>query len=237
MKVKSRKLLIVLSSLCAEGTPILTLDMCRWWMKEGIEPFILTLNDNPRDLEREFKCEQIPIVKSINLSGRGYNRYVDMIFEVYKISKEIRPDALLSMPLGWHTFMAYGARLAGVSTVCAHVGNYPPYWTGNAFDKFRLQIQLGRPFTHKLICCSHYVRQGVVQYFKLNKSETVTIYNACNVETFAQLNSPLSEPSSTKIIKIGMVARLEVHKDQPTLIRTAKLLKQKDINCQIQLIG
>jgi glycosyltransferase involved in cell wall biosynthesis len=231
----TKKILIALSSLCAEGTPILVLEMCRWWQQNGIQSFVVTLNPTPRDLEEEFQALEVPIY-CLNLSSTGYGRYFQMAREIYRYSKQTQADAFLSMPLGWHTFMAYGAKLAGVKRVATHVGNYPPYWTDNAFGKFRLQIQLGRPVTNQLICCSDYIRQGVIERFGVSSLEATAIYNGVPVETVAQRASAITR-NPEQSFTIGMVARLEIHKDQPTLIQAARLLKDRGFQFQVQLIG
>ena len=231
----SKKILIALNSLRAEGTPILILEMCRWWKANGIQPLIVTLYSTFQDLEVEFQSLDIPI-HSLNLSSYGYRRYLQMAKEINNYCALYRADAFLSMSLGWHAFMAYGAKLAGVKRVAAHVGNYPPYWTGNAFRKFRLQIQLGRPVTDYLICCSDYIRQGVIEHFVVSASEAIAIYNGVDVETVAQRASTVAR-NSEQPFTIGMVARLEGHKDQPTLIQAARLLKERGYYFQVQLIG
>lgn len=231
----SRRLLIILPSLCAEGTPVLTLQLCRYWQKKGVILRVVTLCSAPDDLASEFNELNIPV--SIFEIGQGYGRYWRLLALTYQLCRENCPDAVLSMPLGWHAFMAWGARLSGVKLFCAHVGNLPPYWTGSAFKKFRWQIQLGRPVTSQLICCSNYVRQGVLKYFAVRESETTTIYNGCSVEQFSNLSKVRNHDSYSTVPIIGMVARLEVHKDQPTLIRAAKLLKEKGLVFIVQLIG
>lgn len=228
--------MIALTSLCAEGTPVLVLEMCRWWLKWGIQPKIVTLKNQPTDLSSEF--QQLGIdVENITLPSTGYWRYGQLTAAFYKLTKQFQPHGFLSMPLGWHTFMAYGVRLAGVDKIAAHVGNYPPYWTKSAFHKFKLEIQLGRPVTNKLICCSDYVCQGVVEHFQVRKSETVTVYNGCPIEQIAQRAKAKRQQKSEQPLVIGMVARLERHKDQPTLIKAARILKDKGIKFVVQLIG
>ncbi|WP_319421327.1 glycosyltransferase [Pleurocapsa sp. FMAR1] len=235
-KNSEKKILITLSSLCAEGTPILVLEMCRWWLKWKIHPKIVILNNQPTDLSSEFKQLGID-VENINLPSKGYWRYGQLVAAFYKITKQFKPDGFLSMPLGWHTFMAYGVRLAGVKKIVAHVGNYPPYWTNSAFRKFRMEIQLGRPVTNKLICCSDYVREGVVKHFNVGNLEAVTVYNGCPIEEIAQRAEIKRQQKSEQPFVIGMVARLERHKDQPTLIKAARILKEKGISFVVQLVG
>jgi glycosyltransferase involved in cell wall biosynthesis len=233
----SKKVLIALISLRAEGTPILVLEMCRFWQNTGIQPVIVTLNSDPKDLQTEFQELNIPIY-CLNLPTNGYRRYFQMVKEIYRYSKITEANAFLSMPLGWHTFMAYGAYLAGIKNIAAHVGTYPVYWS-KSFYKFRLQIQLGRPVVQNLICCSDYVRQGVIKHFGLKPSETVKIYNGCPVQTIYECANLYRKNRREKEWRIGMVASLETSKDQPTLIRSARLLKERSpsISFQIQLIG
>lgn len=230
-----KRLLIAVSSLCAEGTPILVLEMCRWWQANGIKPIVVTLRATPKDLELEFQELNIPIF-CINLTDRKYIRYFQLVKHIYYHCKINQADAFLSMPFGRHAFMGYGAKLAGVQGVASHVGNYPPYWTGNAFRKFRFQVQLGRPVTNQLICCSNYIRQGVIEHFGISPSEAVTVYNGVPVETVAQRARAITR-NPEHFFTIGMVARLESHKDQPTLIRAARLLKDRGFQFQVELIG
>ncbi|MBE9158408.1 glycosyltransferase [Nodosilinea sp. LEGE 06152] len=229
-------LLIVLTSLCAEGTPVLVLELCRWWLICGIRPTIVLFYPQPNDLAPEFEALGIPLIY-LQLPKAGLGRYAKLTKEIYQLCYQLKPSAVLSMPLGWHTCVAYGAKCAGVKRVAAHVGNYPPHWSGLAFQKFRLQIQLGRPVTDRLICCSNYIRQGVLAHFNLTPTEAVTIYNGCPFNCVANPVAKVTVRSDNRPFIVGMVARLEQHKDQPTLIRAAGLLKNQGFKIQVNLVG
>jgi glycosyltransferase involved in cell wall biosynthesis len=140
------------------------------------------------------------------------------------------------MPFGWHAFMAWGARLGGVRRVAAHVGNWPTM-SSAAFHKFRAQVRLGRPVTTTLVCCSRYVRDGVVARFGVDPAATVVIYNGVPVAAFAERARAARRQRPASRFRIGMVARLEAHKDQPTLIRAAHLLGRRGLDCEVWLIG
>ena len=237
MKVPSPEpcdLLIVLSSLAAEGCPQLALQLARHWQHKGLLVELLCLDDQPTDLRPEFEALGIPI-HTFDL-GKGLARYPRLAWLSHRLCCSRRPTAVLSFPLGWHAFIALGARAASVRRVCAHVGNLPPVWTGNAFTKFKLLVQLGRPFTHRLLCCSEYVRAATVRDFSVTPSETLAIFNACDLERF----SPLARSTHVQLHhppRLGMVARLEVHKDQPTLIRAVALLRDQGLSIELWLIG
>jgi glycosyltransferase involved in cell wall biosynthesis len=232
------RLLVVLSSLCAEGTPVLVLELCRWWMSHGISPIVVTLSESPNDLESEFRAAGVPLA-TIRLPRSGSIRFAKLTFEMYRLCQRLRPRAVLSMPLGWHAFMFMGARAAGVRFTAAHVGNYPPQQPGLALAKFRFLVQLGRPVTDTLICCSSYIQRGAREHFGVLAQETEVIYNGIDVEGVSRRAT--SVRANTKggrgPFVVGMVARLEVHKDQPTLLRAAALVKGAGQPLEVWLVG
>jgi glycosyltransferase involved in cell wall biosynthesis len=227
--------LIALMSLAAEGTPRLALELSREWIAGGVKPIIVVMQASPNDLAPDFDAHGLKRI-TLDLPDRGYARYLILAFQIFRIACAHRPVALLSMPLGWHAFMAIGARLAGVDRIIAHVGNYPNASTGNAFRKFKFLVQLGRPFTDALVCCSHYVRAGAVRHFRVKHSETAVIYNGLPA-AFGRCDRKPSQRTNEPPFIIGMVARLEDHKDQPTLIRAARILKTRGRNVRVWLIG
>jgi glycosyltransferase involved in cell wall biosynthesis len=223
-------------SLAAEGTPRLALELSREWTAEGIQPIIIVLQKEPDDLDADFDALGLERI-TLQLPDHGHARYLALTWQIFKIARTYRPIAVLSMPLGWHTFMAIGARLAGVHRVIAHVGNHPNVNTGSAFRKFRLLVRLGRPFTDSLVCCSHYVRSGTVRHFRMKETETTVIYNGLPIAAFDRARHKPPHQSGEIPFIIGMVARLENHKDQPTLIRAAHILKTRARNIRVWLVG
>jgi glycosyltransferase involved in cell wall biosynthesis len=235
MNTDGRQVLVVLNSLAAEGTPRLVLELCRIWQRDGIRPVVALLRAQPADLAPEFDALGIERV-CLGMADRGYARYGRLALMLFRLTRRHRADALLSMPLGWHAFMAYGARLGGVGRVAAYAGNYPTM-SGAAFHKFRAQVQLGRPATTALVCCSGYVQDGMVARFGVDPGETAVVYNGVPVASIAARAAVARRQREASRFRIGMVARLEVHKDQPTLIRAAGLLGSRGLDCEVWLIG
>ena len=230
-------ILIVVASLAAEGTPRLALELSRVWMARGMRPVVAVMHETPDDLRPDFDALGVEYV-NLGIPHRGYARYVKLTYKLFALARRYRACALLSMPLGWHAFMAIGARLAGIRSVVAHVGNYPAMSANSILSKFRLLVQLGRPFTDHLVCCSHYVREGAVRRFGVSRRETAVVYNGLPLSVFARASEyPRAATMSDKPMIIGMVARLERHKDQATLIRAARILKERGRNIQVWLIG
>ena len=228
--------LIVLNSLAAEGTPRLTLALCHIWLEAGIRPVVAVLRAKPDDLSPEFETLGIETV-CLNMGDKGYRRYSSVALSVLRLAQRYRVSALLAMPLGWHVFLATGARLGGVQRVAAHVGNYPPHGTGLAFRKFRWEVQAGRPLTDTLVCCSRYVQEGVVRHFGIPVAATTVVYNGCLTAAIAERAARARRARTGRDFIVGMVARLEQHKDQPTLIRAARRLADRGVACRVQLVG
>lgn len=226
--------LIVLTSLAAEGCPQLALQLARQWQQQGLTVELFCLQAQPDDLRPEFEALGIPI-HTFSL-GSGLARYPRLAWQSFLLCLRLRPKAVLSFPLGWHAFIAIGAKLAGVQRLCAHVGNLPPIWTGLAFIKFKLLVQLGRPFTHRLLCCSQYIRAATIQDFSLLPREARSVYNACDLERFAAVPQPAHCPHHHPP-RLAMVARLEQHKDQPTLIWAMARLRDQGLAAELWLIG
>jgi glycosyltransferase involved in cell wall biosynthesis len=227
--------LIVLMSLAAEGTPRMALALCRQWLRAGIRPVIVTIDPSPDDLAPGF--ESLGIARAqLAIPANGYRRYVALAVGAFRLARRYQATALLSMPLGWHVFLAIGARLAGVRRVVAHVGNFPNARDARAFAKFRTLVQLGRPLTSTLICCSRYVAEGATERFGVSQRETCVVYNGTAPEDFP-FRWRLQRDLANDRFVIGMVARLERHKDHMTLISAAKILAERGLALSVQLIG
>lgn len=234
---RPKRLLIVLSSFCAEGTPVLTLELCQRWTAMGIEPTVIALRSFPADLAPEFRAAGIA-TRTLEIRGRGWSRLGRLSGLAYKLCRTYRADAMLSMPFGWHAFLALGARMAGVRAVAAHVGNYPAWQTGASFAKARLLVQAGRFVTSRLFCCSSYVQSGVVAHLGVPIQETEVIYNGVDVEAISKRAVSARERRGRRgVFRVGMVARFECHKDQPTLIRAARILQDFGRSVEVWLIG
>jgi len=104
--------------------------------------------------------------------------------------------------------------------------------------KFRAIVRLGRPFTHRLLCCSHYVEGRTVEVLGLAPEETRVVYNGANLDRFDQARRRLlTSRRPSQVLSVGMVATLESHKDQDTLIRAAAELEQRGVQLRVRLIG
>ena len=220
-------LLLVLPSLEAEGCPQLALLLARHWRAQGLPLALLCLAPQPAVLRPEFEALAVPI-HTLAL-GRGPARYPRLLARTFALCRALRPRALLCFPFGWHGLIALAARLAGVPRVCAHVGNPPPT---SQRRRMALLVQLGRPFTHRLLCCSASVARATRRRYGLRRGELRTVANACELVSLPPVPRPAAAPPL-----LAMVARLEAHKDHPTLLRALALLRDQGLPLRLWLIG
>ncbi len=223
--------LIVLASLAREGCPVLALQLARHWQAEGLPVRVLTCFSGPDDLGPAFAAAGVP-VQRLQLE-RGPARLLRLFWAGLGLAGPDRPRAVLSFPLGWHAPFAWGARLAGVRRVVVHAGNLPPVAEGRSFRRFRALVQLGRPVTHRLICCSEAVRQACLRDFGLRPAEAITVANACDPDRFARPRHPAVD-GGPLLISVG---RLDASRDLPTLLRALALLRQRHPRARLQLVG
>lgn len=233
-KIKSCDILIVLNSLVAEGCPQLALNLAEYWSSKEKKIQIICFNKHPIEMIKEFEEISIDIHFYKDFKNK-FLRYFFLIFYTYKICLELKPKAVLCFPFGWHTFVAIGAKFAGVRNICTHIGNYPPIHE-KSIQKFRFLVHVGRLFTKKCICCSNYIMQASEKYFYIPKKNLCRVYNCCDLNRFNNSNNN-SEIKPDKPISLGMVARLEQHKDHETLIKSIAEINKNGLKVILSLVG
>jgi glycosyltransferase involved in cell wall biosynthesis len=223
---------IILSSLCAEGTPILALGMARVWQRLGVDFKVCTFQDAPADLAGEFRDLGIE-VESLSMTWNGYGKFPRLTGRVYEYCRRNRFDAILSFPFGWHSYVAWGAALAGIRRIVVHAGCYPPVGEALEMVKLRITVLIGEAWRPNIACCSNHVRTAVTKDLRVPARRLSTIYNGVNLSRFAVAQlAPLRLKGS---LRLGMVARFD--RDQPTLIRALKILRSKGVDVQLDLVG
>ena len=233
-KIKSCDILIVLSSLVAEGCPQLALNLAEYWNSKGKKIEIICFDKYPLEILKEFEEISIDVHFYKDFKDK-FLRYFFLTYYTFKICRQLKPKAVLCFPFGWHSFIAMGAKLSGVSSICTHIGNYPPIHE-KSIQKFRFLIQLGRLFTKKCICCSDYIMQASQKHFYIPNKELCKVYNCCDIDKFYQTKKQI-DIKPDKTIKLGMVARLEKHKDHVTLIRSVAEMNKNGLKVNLSIIG
>ena len=233
-KINNCDILIVLNSLVAEGCPQLALNLSEYWSSKKKKVEIICFDKYPLELIEEFNEINIKVHFYKDFKNKFF-RYFLLIYYTYEICLQLKPKAVLCFPFGWHTFIAIGAKFSGVDSICTHIGNYPPI-KEKSIQKFRFLVQLGRLFTKKCICCSDYIMKASENYFYLPKKALCRVYNCCDLNRFNYSKNQI-ENKFDKTIKLGMVARLEKHKDHVTLIKSISEMNKNGLKVVLNIIG
>ena len=218
----------------AEGCPQLALNLAEYWNSKGKKIEIICFDKYPLEILKEFEEISIDVHFYKDFKDK-FLRYFFLTYYTFKICRQLKPKAVLCFPFGWHTFVAIGAKLSGVRNICTHVGNYPPIHE-KSIQKFRFLVHLGRLFTKKSICCSDYVMKATKKYFYLPNKALCRVYNCCDLNRF---NNSINrfEIKNNKTINLGMVARLEKHKDHETLIKSIVEMNKNGLKVILRIIG
>ena len=143
-------------SLPPEGTPMLALDMAKTWQRNGIDFRVCTFQEDPADLRKSSSGRNRSRYSSSRFSG--YRKFPTLTWRVFKYCRRNRIDSVLSFPFGWHSYVAWGARLAGARRVVAHAGNYPAVNSPEAIRRLRITLAIGNDWRTHIACCSDHVR-------------------------------------------------------------------------------
>ena len=226
------KIAIVLSNFRAEGGPVLAADLCEEWLKNGLKPAVILLDDDAMEMADRFTAQEIPI-EVLHVGGTAVKNYPRIFARFYRIFSRLRPDAVVSIPSGVHGVIFAAARAAGVRRRIVHVGNYPWHWNTSDFWKYRLLMRSAKPFTSSVVCVTEHVRSGVERYCGRIARKTVVINNGIKVERFA----PAGQKPSNAVPIVLMVGRLDIGKDHVTLLNAVAELSAAHCCVRLQLAG
>lgn len=149
-----------------------------------------------------------------------------MINELIEIINRFKPDIVVAHGYKDHIYGRIAALKAKVPIIIQVERNAQPY-----IISYYLMAQVLTIFTDKIVCVSNAVKDHLVKRL-FNKSKMHVIYNGLHLENYYN-EKPLTE----RISGVVMVARFCTQKDHETLIKAAKIIKDRGIDCPIYLVG
>jgi glycosyltransferase involved in cell wall biosynthesis len=227
------KILHILSTPRAEGTPNLVLD----WLATGLhEQEVFVLNSQPADLTDRLRTAAGWYGEE-DYFGRGKRKFTDIAAGIRRVCRERQPDLVLCWPTGFANWVCSGARLAGVRKLLVHCGNPPNRgFKGDWMSRYGLWplALLGA----KCICCSDYVRN---QYQAIPGISPDLLHAVWNCARSAEVGHRAAEARRERreggeFIAI-MVATLERHKDHATLLHAVASIRRKFPEFRLRLAG
>lgn len=222
----------VLHWLRAEGSPRLALSLVKEEIRRtGHKPIVFSLvKDDQNSIEPAFRELEVPV------EYVGWNRdFGKLILRMNKALKQHRPKGVICYSIGTHVSVGIAASWRGLKTL-VHIGNAPPE-EASSIKKMKLQFQVGRPFVTKHIACSHFVKEISCKTYGLPASAVEAVPNGIDLDRFFALRPQRTPRPEGAPVIIGMVASMETHKDQDTLLRSLALLKERSIAARVRLVG
>jgi glycosyltransferase involved in cell wall biosynthesis len=228
------KILHILSTPRAEGTPNLVLD----WLATGAhEQEVFVLNSQPADLTERLKSAA-QWYGEADYFSHGRRKFTDIAKGVYRVCRDRQPDLVLCWPTGFANWACLGARLAGIKCLLVHAGN-PPRRSRRGDWMSRYGMWPLTAVGAKIICCSDYVRAQFASIPLIPKTLFHTVWNcsrAVDVSERAAIarNQRVAEMRTPTAV---MVATLERHKDHATLFLALAILRSALPGFQLRLAG
>jgi glycosyltransferase involved in cell wall biosynthesis len=227
------KILHILSTPRAEGTPNLVLD----WLATGRhEQEVFVLNSQPADLTDKLRASA-RWYEEADYFSLGVRKFTGTAVGVRRVCRERRPDLLVCWPTGFANWVCLGARLAGVEKMLVHCGN-PPNRSFKSDWMSRYSFWPLRLLGANCVCCSNYVRRQYQDIPLVSRHLFHTVWNCARVSEVQRraADARAARPDGEPITAI-MVATLERHKDHATLLRAVPAIRQRMPQFRLRLAG
>ncbi|HBE65514.1 MAG TPA: hypothetical protein DDX19_22720 [Rhodopirellula baltica] len=229
------KILHILSTPRAEGTPRLVLD----WLAMDCEhqQSVFCLNSTPADLSSRLKTSAHSYYESNLLAQSRLQKFPSILKNTAKVVRDLQPDLTICWSGGFSSWVLAGARLGGCKKLIAHAGN--PADRGLRGDFLTRYVMW--PLTllgGRVVCCSDYVRDSMRAVPGTRKDLFVTVRNCTRVAEVAErAEHARNSRSSHRPPTVVMIATLERHKDHKTLLHAIPTVLSRIPNLQLLLAG
>lgn len=194
----------------------------------------LLLNIGP-DGGMRAKFEVLPHLELFSIEYRRDAR-IRFLREVTALLRDLRPDGIIVYPFGLHLLVAVAARAAGIPTLLVHAGNPPP--AGRRKRRmWRAIVWASRLFRTPIVSCSSYVHHEFRQLTKLVPARSCVVHNGIDVGEIARRAAQARAARPRTPLVVGMVGRLNVIKDQDTLLRAMARVASRIPGVVLWIVG
>ncbi len=216
------KILHVLTSARAEGTPKLVLD---WLRVKEHQQSVLFLTDKG-ELMNEFKAKTPVFMNSTFIPSLKTGLEITAL--VNNVCSEVQPDLVIAWPTGHSQWIHWGAHKAGVKKKITHIGNPPGESFFGRYIATAITFWMSYFMKVKFIACSEYVKNET-QRIKLIPQTLHRVYNSFAMQSF--------DPMWTKENKVCMIGYMEPVRDHLSLLKAWQILSDQLLDYELRLIG
>jgi glycosyltransferase involved in cell wall biosynthesis len=229
------RILHVVTSLRAEGTPRIVLD---WLTSNDHLQGVLALSSEPDDLLADFR-ETRCWLRIGDAICPGPRKFLEIMRLSRRSIVDFRPDLVVAWPAGFSHWVFLGAR-AGFSgaKLLSHAGNPPDRkWFGRYVATW-LCLSLTALCGGKMVACSQYVQRLYREIPLVPKRLVAFAYNSVRAEGISiRASTARAARAADKVFRVIMVATLESHKDHANLLLAAKILQDRGLQIEVLLVG
>lgn len=216
------KILHVLTSARAEGTPKLVLD---WLSIDEHDQSVLFLTERGELLEEFTSRTKVYTNNDFEPSLKSGLKITSL---VKRVCKEFEPDLVIAWPTGHSQWIHLGSSMAGVKKKITHIGNPPGETFFGRYIATAITFWMSYFLNVKFIACSEYVKNET-QKIKLIPQTLYRVYNSFAIQSFAS--------GQAKEDKVCMIGYMEAVRDHSSLLESWKLINQRLPKTELRLVG
>jgi glycosyltransferase involved in cell wall biosynthesis len=227
--IREMKILHVLNSPRAEGTPRLVLD---WLQEKSLDQHIYFLQNKPYDLIEEFKNKTYNLTFSDTVfHNNALLRLLFLPIQIYRHCKMVKPDILISWNQGYGYLIVFGAKLAGINTLIIHAGCAPEYHPKWGKYYFLLSSFFIKKTGATIVCASNHIANTYRTLPFIANCKFKVVYNCMDLAKFICNTQTIRKKQAI------YVANLEITKDHISLINAWKIVTSELKNVSLLCVG
>ncbi len=199
----------------------------------GFRPVLL--NQEPARQESRGMFEKVPGLEIVEIEYDKPHR-LRFMRQVTRWLLQERPVGILAYPFGVHVYSALAAKVLPGTRYVVHAGNPPPDEAGKARRGFQKVVWASRLLDTPILSCSRMVHEKLSELGPMPPG-SAPVYNGVDCEAVLAAARRGKQKRTKPGPIIGMVARLNVIKDQATLIRAFAHIRARRPTAELWLVG
>lgn len=203
--------------------------------KRGNENYLFNISPEIKDLKKQFTDLLInkKLQKIEELKTRST---LILTFKIFFFCKKNKIESLIIYPCNKRILpVILGAKLAGINNIFVHIGNTINSHKRIELVKIKILFKLLVLLEVFFVPASESIRKSLISS-KIQNPKIAIINNSCAISKIKRISDiSRTKYQSNKINNIIMIARLDLIKDQATLLKAFSRLKYPD--WKLKIIG
>lgn len=158
---------------------------------------------------------------------------------IFSIVTKIKPHAILVSKIHVNILFALFSIFMKGTRIYLREANTPSAEAKYASKSHKLIYCLAKftyPLAHKIVAVSYGVEEDVIEFYKLNKTKVVTLYNPI-INDLDVAKFPDRSVLNSNIYRFIVIGRVYPQKDYVTLIEACKLVSERKYKFKVHIYG